>query len=285
MIVAIAARLKRLPIERLREIIHPVADWMERIAERLYKDAAPALGDIWDRIVEALGLADDEERRHREEDSWADDSLNSPVGKLVNLVMKDPTTGTVVKGGGFPSYWSARLAQLLALPGDKRHHALVMIAFRLVWLFQIDPTWTEKHMLYAAADSGNDGDALWDGIFWAARFPSEEIFRHLKAPLLRRALSLRPRRHHSTVMAGFLLIAWAGGSPNETDDRAITDIELRDILIHSNDDLRSQLLWHFERCLSSDPDHWRQRLLLLVLEERMAKAACASHVETIRSPC
>jgi hypothetical protein len=34
--------------------------------------------------------------------------------------------------------------------------------------------------LPAVADEGDDGDAVWDGLLWAARPPNRALFDHLK---------------------------------------------------------------------------------------------------------
>jgi hypothetical protein len=63
MIRTIAARLERLPIERLRDIAYPVTEWMVGIADRLYGDAAEALPRLWDRLIQALVLWDPDRRQ------------------------------------------------------------------------------------------------------------------------------------------------------------------------------------------------------------------------------
>src|SRR3546814_13538554 len=83
---------------------------------------------------------------------------------LMDVPMKDDR----VVGGGFPESWKERADQLLALPGDRRRHALVMLGNQYNWLFNIDPTWAERALLPAINNEDADGDALWDGIFWSA---------------------------------------------------------------------------------------------------------------------
>jgi SIR2-like domain len=248
MIRTIAARLERLPIERLRDIAYPVTEWMVGIAERLYGDAAEVLPSLWDRLVQALVLWD-HDRRHRPDRSWAGDALNAPVGKLVDLLLKDPAKNNLEAGAGYPAHWTARIDQLLALPGDLRRQALVMISFQLAWLFAIDPTWTERQILLCADDPGDDGDAFWEGVFWSARMPSRELFLRLKSGLTVRATQphLRSGHHSNNVIAGFLLAGWGGAADADPPDRLITDVEFREILIHTDDELRGQVIWNLER--------------------------------------
>jgi hypothetical protein len=260
MIRTIAARFERLPIERLRDIAYPVAEWMVQIADRLYGDAEKILPGLWDRLIETLALSD-HDRRHQQDRSWADDALNAPVGRLVDLLLKDPAKTNLNAGAGFPAYWTARIDQLLGLPGDLRRQAFVMISFQLAWLFAIDPTWTERQILACSEDLGDDGDAFWEGVFWGARRPpSRALFLRLKSGLAMRATEPRLRGEHSNVIAGLLLAGW-GGEAADPPERLITDIEFREILIHSDDELRGQVIHNLENWSNADNGRWRERVL------------------------
>jgi hypothetical protein len=262
MIRTIAARLERLPIERLRDIAYPVTEWMVGIADRLYGDAAEALPRLWDRLIQALVLWDPD-RRHRPDRSWADDALNAPVGRLVDLLLKDPAKNNLEAGAGYPAHWKARIDHLLALPDDLRCQALVMISFRLVWLFAIDPAWAERQILLCADDPGDDGDAFWEGVFWSARMPSRELFLRLKSDLAVRATQphLRSGHHSSNVIASFLLAGWGGAADADPPDRLITDVEFREILIHTDDELREEVIWSLERWSTAANGRWRERVI------------------------
>jgi len=260
MISVIAARLERLPLKTLREIAYPVSEWMERIAARLYADAATVLPALWNRLIEVLALGD-EERRHRPDNGWADDALNAPVGKLVNLLMNDPAKNGLPPGGSYPAHWIARLDQLLELPGDLRRQALVLISYQLPWLFAIDPIWTERQLLPVAENKGSDGDAFWDGVLWAAKVPGRELFARLKPGLLTRTRQPRARRHSSNVIAGILLAEWGAAADADEPDRLISDVELREVLIGSDDELRGQIIWHLEHWSSEPEGRWRERVI------------------------
>jgi hypothetical protein len=261
MIGAIARRLERLPVNLLGEIAYPVTEWMERIADRLYGDAGQSLDGLWNRIIEALTTKGSQPRRHQPDRSWADDALNAPVGKLVNLLMKDPTKNGLKLGAGYPRHWTARASQLLGLPGDLRRQALVMISFQTVWLFAIDPAWTQQQLLPCSNDPGDDGDAFWGGVLWAAKIPSPDLFLRLKSGLIGRAVQPRPRRGHDTILAGLLLAGWGGDPDDEEPARLVTDVELREVLIHTDDDLRGRLIWQLAQWSSERNGRWRKRVI------------------------
>jgi hypothetical protein len=179
MIRATAMRLSRLRLEQLLEIAYPVSEWMLKMSGRLYGDVADVFPLLWDRLVKALALSPSESR-HRPNRSWADDALNAPVGKLVDLLLKDPTVVGLAAAAGFPIHWTNRLDALFALPGDLRRQALVMVSFHVLWLFNIDPRWTTRQIVQCADDPGEDGNAFWGGLLWRATRPQAALFQLIK---------------------------------------------------------------------------------------------------------
>jgi hypothetical protein len=257
---AITGRLASLPPDALSSIAYPVAEWLLALGDRVFDELAPMLDRLWQPLIDALKLRDDN-RRRRVDSSWANDALNAPVGKLANVLMKDPATKGLELGQGFPEAWTTKLEQLLGLPGDMRRHALVMFGYRINWMFAIAPQWTEQHVLAVANDDGNDGNALWDGILWAARAPSRALYERLKPALLDRAMSPTRRRAEANVMGGFLLIGWGGDAEGDPSEQLVSNAELREMLVEGDDDLRGQILWHLQNWSQDAKGKWRVRLV------------------------
>lgn len=260
MIALIGGRLRQLPLALLHEIANPVSEWMHRISHRLYGDAAAALPALWERVVAALALGDDT-HVHRADQSWADDALNAPAGRLVHLLMNDPMKADREVGGEFPEAWKARADQLLALPANRRRHALVMLGNQYNWLFNVDPAWTERALLTVVEADDADGDALWDGIFWSARPPSRPLFQRIKTGLVARARKSASRRKNNEVIAGMLLSGWGGEANAPEPERLLTDSEVREVLIHADDELRGQFLWHLGHWSNNVQTRWPERLI------------------------
>ena len=257
---AIGGRLASLPPEALSTLAYPAAEWLLRLGERLFGELAAVIDRLWDPLMAALTLRNDD-RKHRVDSSWANDALNTPAGKLASLLMKDPSTKGRELGQGFPKPWLLRHEQLLALPGDMRRHALVMLGSQINWLFAIAPDWTTTHLLGVVNDEGDDGEALWDGILWAARAPSRALYDRLKPGLLARAMSPMRRRAEANVVGGFLLIGWGGDPDADPPEQLVTSAELREILVGSDQDLRGQVLWHIEHWSADREGKWRARVV------------------------
>ena len=256
---SIAARLCALPPSELHEIAYPVSIWMEAVGERFFEDVADALPGLWRALMAALRPEDGDGRR-RPHRSWATEALNAPVGKLFGLAMKDPATKELKAGAGFPSHWTTLLDDLLALPGDLRRHTLVMLGYQVTWLFTIDRDWTEGWMLRLVNDDSTDGDALWEGLLWAARMPSRPLYGLVKKALLERAVrdGGSDRQDRTTIVAGFLLAGW--GSTDDDGTPLVLDDELRETLIHTSDEFRRRLLWQLERWCAEPEALWRDKV-------------------------
>ncbi len=257
---AIGGRIASLPLDALGVIAYPVATWLHDLGERLFGELATVLDSLWEPLMAALPRRDDD-RKHPVDSSWANDALNAPVGKLASLLVKDPSTKSREPDQGFPEDWTRRQEQLLALPGDMRRHALVMLGFQINWLFTIDPDWTTENLLTVVNDEGTDGDALWDGILWAGRAPRKTLYERLKPGLLARATSPMRRRAEANVIASFLLIGWGGDPKADPPEQLVTSAELREILVESDNELRGQVLWHLGHWTAELEGKWRTRLV------------------------
>lgn len=260
LIRAIAGRLLRLPLEALHGVAYPVSEWMERIEARLHGDAAEVLPALWDRLIEAINRVEPA-HRHRSDNSWADDAINGPIAHLFNFLLKDPEKDNRKMGEGFPPHWLARLDQLLSLRGELRCQALVMISSELNWLHAVDPAWTERQLLPSAGSKKDDGDAFWDGVTRSARTPQRDLFVQIAPGLIERTRRPRARRHNTVVMAGFLLAGWGGIEDSAEPERLISDAQLREVLVWSDNELRIQILWQLERWSGEPETRWRDRVI------------------------
>lgn len=256
----IGARLTRLPLDALHEIAYPVSEWMERIEARLHGDAAEVLPTLWNRIVEALNHIEPK-RWHRPDNSWSDDAFNTPVGRLVNLLLKDPAKNNREVVVGFSPDWLARLDQLLSLRGELGLRALALISYQLGWLYAVDPIWTERQLLSLAGSDQADGDAFWDGVIGSARVPAPILFGRIVSGLIERTRRPRTRRHHSTILAGFLLAGWGGAEDALKAEPLVSDAQLREVLIWGDDRLRTQMLWQLKQWSANSHSRWRDRVI------------------------
>jgi hypothetical protein len=87
------------------------------------------------------------------------------------------------------------------------------------------------------------------------------LYERLKPSLLSRATSPIRRRAEANVIAAFLLVGWGGDAKANPPEQLVTNAELREIIVESDDDLRGQILWHLERWSADTEGEWHGRLL------------------------
>jgi len=261
MLSTIGQRLARLPADNLAEIVHPVSAWLSDQHGRLLVDFPVIFDLVWEAMVAALVAAPSVKRYPRPDRAWVDESLNSPVGRMVDALLKDPAKTKFEPCSGMPEAWKHRLDRLLELPGDHRPHAIAMITPQLNWLFHIDPNWVHDQLLPLASGRGNDSSAFWAGYFWRAHTPQHSLYLLLKPGFIALASQSGQRRDEARILAGMLLAGWGGTEDAINAERLISDIELRNILIHAEDDMRVQMLWHLEHWTLESGSRWGDLLV------------------------
>ena len=164
-----------------------------------------------------------------------------------------------------PSDWRSLAEKILRLPDDLHRHALVIFFQRLNWLFQVDPEWTKVNLLsFLDSNDIQDQEAMWTGILGNEDSFSHEIFIFLK-PYLLRLVNTGVLKKHSewATLADLLLSAWALTDAS-TGEKWISDEELREALLHFNDDVRSHVLWQAGSWTKEMREEWAPLLLELL---------------------
>lgn len=265
----IAQRLSRYTNVQLATILHPATDWLQNASTKLSKDHLLIFDRILSKLVGVLREYPNESRsgiiRGSKEPDWAMEAINSPTGKIAQVLFNDPRTDNLNHNQGIPSEWLVHAEALLALPGDLRRHAIVIFFHNLTWFFAVDPKWTEHYLLPAlqSNDSG-DRDAAWSGFLWRARTPNRELFMRLKNDMLQFAVKPLPsRRSYGEIIAGMILAGWRTVD-DITGERCISNDEMRSLLLAVDDEFRSRVLWQAQRWSDeineNSHERWKEQL-------------------------
>ena len=283
----IGCQLSRYSQSDLSVVIRPVIDWFQKSAKILATESPELLSVLISKFTNVLSLGTDRSNssiiRGNKEPDWTMEAINSPTGNLAKVLFDDPQTDGLKRDEGFPRQWLQYAEDLLSLPGDLRRHAIVLFTHNLSWFFSIDPNWTKKNLLSVlVSDSKEDKQAFWSGFLWGGKARGYELFQILKPHMLRMATSEKlERRGHSEVLVGLLLSAWALVE-DETQERWVSNHELRDVLIHSNDDFRSRVLWQVERFSRKDQEKWLPLLIDLLSDVWPRQIAAKSGIVSAR---
>jgi NAD-dependent SIR2 family protein deacetylase len=264
LIKQIAQRLSTIPEDSFGPLLYSITEWLLKASEVLIANDRSAFERLWQILAAVLMSEDSRVRssvvRGNRDPDWATEALNSPVGKLAQVLMNDPEKNDLRLKGGFPKTWTHKVEELLGMPGDGRRHALAMFSFNLHWFYAIDPEWTELHFLTPLSTENEDQSAIWAGFFWHNVAPAEDLYRRLKPHLLRVARQgAVTRRGHVGALSGILLLGW-GNTDSTTGQRAVTDSEEREVLAEADEEFRLHTLWQLERWCQSE-ESWRKQLI------------------------
>lgn len=247
----IAERITRFPNEAVTGFVHPLSAWFLKVSDRL----APLFPNTFDTMIAKLinvirsqpAQSGSAVVQVNKGSDWSMEAINAPTGKIAQALFKDPRKDGLATCEGFPTEWIAYVNDLLSFDGNLRRHALVIFAHNLCWFYEIDPDWAEDNLL-SVLDSEDEDDrsAVWCGFFWRGFIPNQELYIRMKPNLLALAMKRNlSRREDERVLAGIILAGW-GSLDEKTGLRCISNDEMRDVLLHANDDFRSRILWHLE---------------------------------------
>jgi len=286
LVVVIGMRLSRLPDAELTPLVRPICNWLHHASKMLLAESRQTFDVVWANVLKALesdsesGKSGIVRQADRSRD-WATEALNSPAGSLAQAILNDPDLKSPNPGSGLSAWWIAHAEDLMKLRDDPHLHAVTLFSHHLGWFYQVDPSWTDSHLVSALEKGGDDASAFWAGFFWGARLPPQQLYLKLRPAMLRLANDdTLERREHSEQLAAMLLAGW-GSRIGDLGDRGITDVEMRSVLLNADDDFRSQIIWHLERWSEGSENAWADdAIVFLKTVWPRQLAARTSHVSS-----
>ncbi|MGO7632706.1 SIR2 family protein [Rhizobium leguminosarum] len=245
----VVALIRSLPSDEIAKIWYPLIEWLTSRAQLLESRGLGQFDMIWDKVVAAAELHPSGYKQKPKRD-WPSEALNSPIGRLVLALMQIPLPEDQK---GVPPTWVARMTKVLKLEGDHGRHALHLAAQRALWLHHYEPVWTDDLVLSKATQDGPDGDAFWSGFARMRQAPDPALIRRLKPTMMARVGT--GDRVESNLIA-FLLSGWGAKEP----EQAVTDAELRDVLVLGDNNVRQSLL-RFLKDWASRSQEWQELVL------------------------
>ncbi|CDM57749.1 putative conserved protein [Rhizobium favelukesii] len=263
--------LKHQPAE-IANFIRSAADWLQKSTKALAKSHSDLFYKVLERLISVVRELPAQSKssivRTSEQPDWTMESINSATGDLAEALFDVPQRDQIVHLQGLDKTWSRMAERLLSAPGEPRRHALVIFAHQLNWLYWADPRWTEQHLLSVLESiEFEDRQAFWAGFLWRGQAHGYKLFGILKPQMLELAKSgSLEKRGHSEALTGLILSGWRTRNP-EIQQRLVSDSELRDVLVKSDDDFRVRVLWNMERSppdQSEDQNSWIENLTELL---------------------
>jgi hypothetical protein len=260
----IATRLCRLSNATLAKLLYPVTWWLQNVSKAVSSDFPNVFDVTVQRLVDVIEmsaeLASTPKLGSNRGLDWVAEAINSPVGHLVRTVLNDDR----LNNADAIRTRLGLIEQCLGLPDDARRHAIALASHHLAWLYANAADWAEQNLI-ALLDKSDieDQEAFWSGFFWNPRVSSQTMYLRIKNGLLRYAKDeARSREGHMQSLAQLLLTGWVSSADNE-DHRWLENSELKDVLLHGGDQLRSHVLWLFKDRLGNKDaesrEEWQKR--------------------------
>ena len=248
----IAERLLTFTDDVLSSLVYSISNWLLNTSPTLAKSYSNTFYTLILKLINVLKQIPDSGKsnivRGNRAPNWSSEAINSPTGKITEALFTDPKLSDLKEGGGLPVDWVQLIMNLLSLENDLRRHVLAILAYKFCWLYKIDPSWTDRNLIYVL--NGNnleDKNSIWSGFFSSAAIPQPELYERIKSNLLELAIGNDiARRSRSKVIAAILLDAW--GNTKENDNLSyLTDNEFGDTLLNANDSFRCDVLWYVQQ--------------------------------------
>ena len=280
----IAERLSRFNSEDLAKILRSVSNWFEKFTSVLVDNYHDTYFRLASKLIHAISIqpirGTSSIIRGCKTPNWSMESINSPIGSLIRSLVKSQQNYSFEANEGFPKNLLPLFNQLLALPGDLHRYAMVILNSSLSWCFWIDPVWTQNNLLSVLNHPiEEDRQAFWAGVL-CGRIQGKELFTILKPNIIELACKgeVESRGHKSSIV-GLIYSAWKIKDENE---RWLSDVELKNVLIKANDDFRCGILWQARHGGNEDKEQWLQPFKELILNVWPKQLAAKSSAVSAR---
>lgn len=153
-----------MPEDELQKIAHSVAWWLEAVSKSL--DSHESILLKLCRRVLGLSYEDDVDTEQP-----VTRAINHPVGLVTQVLLnlwfkREPNDNETL-----PKDIESFFTQLCNTKVEQFRHGRVLLASRLIALYRVDRSWTQKHLLplFDWSANPNEAKAAWEGFLWSPR--------------------------------------------------------------------------------------------------------------------
>jgi hypothetical protein len=258
-VVVVARTVASLPRPDLSLIVHDTTRWLESHAPVLRASDQTSFDRLWEALLAALPEAASDDWSGGPRRDWLFEAINTPLNGLLGSLLLPDAPLPRIQGEGLTKELTVRFEALLALPGDWGTYALALLSRQLSWISVVAPEWM-RQTLVPSHFSGDREIAFWAGSLSALRLPTPDSFVFLKPQLMAFARGGRCPPDLDRILADFLLLGWHGLTAEGVHRTQISDVELREVIIHGGDQVRGNLLWRLGRRVLDDSAAWGSEL-------------------------
>ena len=190
--------VQAIPDDELEKLAHALTWWLRKVSEAIGSDEDIFL-DLCRRIL-ALPLQPDVSN----EDAVSR-AINHPVGHVTEALLNLWFKREPKDNDGLPDDIRPMFTQLCDMQVEQFRHGRVLLASRLVALFRVDRSWTEKNLLplFDWDSNSTEAKAMWQGFLWSPRLYPPLLIA-IKEPFLATAGQYSELGEYARRFAAFL---------------------------------------------------------------------------------
>jgi len=212
-----APLVQTIPDAVIQEIVHSVSWWIEA-ASKTVNQHKDILFDLCHRIL-ALPLDSESSVRGGDGEPLeapVTEAINHPVGHVTQALLDLWFQSSPNDGDRLPSDIEPFFTELSDVTVRRFIHGRVLLGSRLIALFRVDRSWTERHLLPLFNwDNPIEAKAAWEGFLWSPRL-HQPLLIAFKPQFLDCANHYADLGEHARQFAAFLTYAALGPTEGYT---------------------------------------------------------------------
>jgi hypothetical protein len=197
-----------MPEAVLLEIAHSVTWWLEVVSKSIDRNEVILL-DLCRRVLTLPLKADSGMTRNGEPiNQPVTEAINHPIGQVTHTLLNLWFKREPNDNDQLPAEIESIFTELCDVRIDRFRHGRVLLGSRLIALFRIDRSWTERHLLPLLDWTVNPAEAkaVWEGFLWSPRL-FWPLLIAFKSQFLETAGHYADLGEHAQQFAAFLTYA------------------------------------------------------------------------------
>jgi hypothetical protein len=254
-----APLVQAMPDEVLQEIAHGVTWWLETVSKSIERHEGILL-NLCRRVLSqpiepGSGITRDGEPIQQP----VTEAINHPIGHVTQALLNIWLKRAPNDNDNLPADIEPFFTQLCDTRIDQFRHGRVLLASRIIALFRVDRSWTERHLLPLFQWTANPEEAksAWEGFLWSPRL-YRPLLVAFKPQLLETANHYCDLGEHTQQFAAFL--TYVALEPIE----GFTTLELQSAMAslpqEGLEEVAQALSQALEGASDQREDHWLNRI-------------------------
>ena len=265
-------RLSRLPCTTIDALRDTVGDWLRDGFPNAADDDKALAYDVFDHLVGCLlaGGSAATESAVGEPTIGGEPiqgsrqtlmhAINGPIGKAVEGLLKELDNGKPAQGSALPPGLAARLARLLAAPGEGSGHAVCILSRCIAWLHHLDSPWVAANMIPWFRVDHHRSEPAWSGILWNPWQRVQRVFGAIKPSFLALPTGMYTRASKEETKQYCCWIVSASLLAGD-DGPGLSFNEARQCLRRIKPEGRQHAIWFLAQVGAGNDDGWRELVI------------------------